>query len=186
MQDQEIIELYWHRDEKAVAESGQKYGAYCFVIANHILSNKEDADECVNDTWLAAWNSIPPQRPNRFSAFLGRITRNVSLNKFKSKYAGKRGGGELPAALDELGECIPGEDSADGAVNDAELQKCISRFLGGLPERERNIFLRRYWYVEPLAAIAERYGMKQNSVKGSLFRSREKLRKCLEKEDLMR
>lgn len=185
MQDTQIINLYWARDEQAIAESQQSYGAYCHSIAFHILYDRDDADECVNDTWLRAWNAIPPKRPGRLSLFFGTITRNLSLDRWKGKHAMKRGNGEMMLALDELAECVPDGRSTEEAVEAAELERLINEFLHTLPERECNIFLRRYWYVEEYSDIAGRYGMNLNTVKTSLFRTRARLKSFLEKEGIV-
>ncbi len=185
MKDTEIVDLYWNREERAVFETQKAYGSYCYSIAWHILYSKEDSDECVNDTWLRAWNSIPPKRPERLALFLGTITRNLSLDRWKGKHTMKRGGGEMILALDELTECVPDRRSTEETVEAAELERLLNEFLYSLPERECNIFLRRYWYVEEYGQIAKRYGMKLNTVKTSLFRTRAKLRKYLEKEGVV-
>lgn len=185
MKDTEILDLYWAREERAVSETQKAYGNYCYSIAWHILYDKEDADECVNDTWLKAWNTIPPTRPERLGLFLGTITRNLSLDRWKGKHAMKRGNGQMTVALDELGDCLPGEGSPEEAVEAAELEKLLNRFLHTLPERDCNIFLRRYWYMEEYSEIAEKYQMKLNTVKTSVFRTRAKLRDYLEKEGVV-
>ena len=182
MTDEKIVELYWDRDESALEESNRQYGRYCYSIAYNILSNREDSDECVNDTWLKAWKAIPPQHPNKFSLFVGRITRNLAFDRFKAQKAQKRGGGEFMLVLEELDECIPSEDNVENIVLDEDLNNIINSFLHTLPERERNIFLARYWYSNPLAEIARQFFMKENNVKASLFRSRKKLKTYLEKE----
>lgn len=185
MNDLKIIEMYWSRNEAAISSSQQAYGAYCFAIANNILANREDSEECVNDTWLKAWNAIPPHRPNKLSAFFGRITRNLSFNKFEARQAQKRGCGEIMLALDELFECIPDVNTPEETVTTSELIESVNAFLRTLPVRERNIFLRRYWYVESAAQIAKRFGMTAGSVKASLHRSRTKLKARLEKEEII-
>ena len=185
MQDTQIINLYWARDEQAIAESQRSYGAYCHSIAFHILYDRDDADECVNDTWLRAWNAMPPKRPGRLSLFLGTITRNLSLDRWKGKHTMKRGSGEMMLALDELAECVPDGRSTEEAVEAAELERLINEFLHTLPERECNVFLRRYWYVEEYSDIAGRYGMNLNTVKTSLFRTRARLKSFLEKEGIV-
>ncbi len=184
MEDSKIIDLYWARKEQALTETDAKYGSYCRTIAHNILRNFEDTEECVSDTWLHAWNAMPPQRPGVLSAFLGRITRNLSFDRCKYKQAEKRGGGALPLALEELGECIPDKSGVEREIERKELAAAIDAFLRTLPEKECNLFLRRYWYVDSIAAIAERYGMKENTVKSLLFRTREKLRKHLGKEGI--
>lgn len=184
MEDEKIIDLYWQRQELALVHTEQKYGAYCRTIAQNILKNREDSEECVSDTWLHAWNAIPPKRPDVLSAFLGKITRNLSLDRYKAAHADKRGGGSVPAALSELEECIPAAHGVESALESKTLSKAIDTFLRTLPERECNLFLRRYWYADSLRDVAKRYGMNENSVKSILFRTREKLRKYLEQEGI--
>ena len=185
MRDTEILDLYWAREERAILETQSVYGNYCYSIAWNILYSKEDSDECVNDTWLRAWNAMPPKRPNRLALFLGTITRNLSLDRWKEKHAMKRGNGEMLLALDELAECVPDMHSTEDAVEAAELERLINDFLHTLPERECSVFLRRYWYVEEYSDIARRYDMKLNTVKTSLFRTRAKLRDYLEREGVV-
>lgn len=184
MSDSDIIVLYWGRNESAISETARQYGGYCYSIAYNILGSKEDSDECVNDTWLKAWNAIPPQRPNKLSSFLGRITRNLSFDKYKAIAAKKRGGGEIMLAINELEECVQSAGTVEQVITDAELGKIINRFLHTLPERECNVFLSRYWYGNPLSKIATIFSMKENNVKASLFRSRVKLKAYLEKEEI--
>lgn len=185
MKDTEILDLFFDRNEQAITETQSKYGSYCFSIAFHVLHDQEDADECVNDTWMRAWNSIPPNRPDHLNVFLGTITRNLSFDRWKKKKAQKRGCGETQAQLDELEECIPaGGSSTEEIVEAKELQRAINEFLKTLPEKDCNVFLRRYWYSEEYNEIAERYGMKLNSVKTSLFRTRGKMKAFLEKQGI--
>lgn len=185
LKDTEILDLYFDRNEQAIAETQNKYGTYCFSIAYHILHDQEDSDECVNDTWMRAWNSIPPNRPDYLNIFLGTITRNLSFDRYKKKKAAKRGSGDLGVCLDELEECIPDTGSStEDAVEAAELQRMINEFLKTLPEKDCNVFLRRYWYSEEYAEIADRYGMNLNSVKTTLFRTRGKLKAYLEKQGI--
>lgn len=185
MRDTEILNLYWGREERAITETQKSYGNYCYSIAWNILRLREDAEECVNDTWLRAWNAIPPTRPQRLGLFLGTITRNLSFDRWKQKNALKRGNGEMNMALDELAECVPAAGSTEDAVEEAELRRSLNRFLGTLKERERNVFLRRYWYAEEYSDIAERYGMKLNTVKTTMFRVRGKLKEHLEREGVV-
>lgn len=185
MQDTEILDLYWKRDEQAITETQKSYGNYCYSIAYHILHTHEDSEECVNDTWLRAWKAIPPNRPQRLSLFLGTITRNLSFDRWKYKNTLKRRSGEMEVALDELAECVPAIGTTEDAVAEAELQRSLNRFLGTLKERDRNVFLRRYWYAEEYSEIAERYGMKLNTVKTTLFRVRGKLKTHLEQEGVV-
>ncbi|MCI8943064.1 MAG: sigma-70 family RNA polymerase sigma factor [Oscillospiraceae bacterium] len=182
MEDTAIIDLYWLRSEDAIQETAAKYGAYCRSIARGLLANAQDEEECVSDTWIRAWNAMPDERPNRLKLFLGKITRRLACDALRSRTAQKRGGGVYVEALEELGECVPSVPGADRIVEDRELEEVLDRFLRTLPERDCNVFLRRYWYGETLEEAARRYGMKLNTVKTSLYRSREKLRKYLEKE----
>ena len=128
LEDHAIVALYWAREERALEETDRKYGSYCRTISNNILRNREDAEECVNDTYMRAWNAMPPQRPAILSSFLGKIARNLSLDRYKARHAEKRGGGSLPLALDELGECIPGQNGVEQALAEAELARSIDRF----------------------------------------------------------
>lgn len=185
MEDRQIVELYWQRDADAIAQTNKKYGRYCYAIAQNILADARDAEECVNDTWLGAWNAMPEHRPERLSLFVGKIVRSLAYNRRKAMQTAKRGGGELPLVLDELESCVSGGPSAEREVEGAELERSINRFLHTLPQRDCNIFLRRYWYVEPLKDIAGRYGLKLNTVKTSLFRSRTKLKQYLEQEGIV-
>lgn len=185
VEDTQILDLYWERDEQAISESDKRYGRYCHSIAYNILHDREDSDECVNDTWMRAWNVIPPKRPDKLAIFLGTITRNLSIDRWKRKRARKRGNGEMDAALDELIECIPASSSVEDVVEASELEKMINDFLYDLPERDCNVFLRRYWFMEEYSAISRRYGMKLNTVKTSLHRTREKLKVYLEKEGVV-
>lgn len=182
MDDVGIIDLYWARDEQAVAETEHKYGAYCRSISYHILKNRQDVEECVNDTWVKAWNVIPPQRPFALGAFLGKITRNLSLNYYRRANAQRRGGGMVPLLLDELRDCItPGPEQQ---LERAELGRVLDRFLRQLPQRDCCIFLRRYWYMDSLEDIARQYHLALGTVKSSLYRSRQKLKTYLEQEGI--
>ena len=184
MEDQRIIELYWQRDQTAISRTDDKYGGYCRTIAYRLLRDEQDSEECVNDTWLRAWNAMPTHWPDHLGAFLGRITRHLACSRWRERQAAKRGGGELPVLLEELTACVPSVPSAAQEVEDRELERLINAFLRALPERECNVFLRRYWYGESLAEIADRYAMKLNTVKSCLYRTREKLRDHLEKEGI--
>lgn len=185
MQDQQIVTLYWQRSEEAIRCSADKYGPYCRTVARNFLPDPRDQEECVSETWIRAWNAMPPHRPNRLRLFLGKLTRCAACDALRAGTAQKRGGGAYTAALEELEECVPAAGSADQAALDRELEELVNRFLRGLPERECSVFLRRYWYVEPLETIAARYGMKVNTVKTSLRRTRERLRAYLEKEGIL-
>ena len=185
MEDSQIVDLYWQRSADAITESSTKYGDYCHAIALRILGIRMDAEECVNDTWIGAWNAMPIHRPDCLSAFLGKLTRRAACNRLDTLRAEKRGGGDLPLVLEELADCVPAAADPARAVEEAELAHAINRFLRRLPERACNVFLRRYWYAEPLADIAARYGMSEGAVKASMFRTRQKLRDHLEKEGLL-
>lgn len=185
MEDQKIIDLYWQRDEMAVACTQEKYGPYCHTISYNILANTEDARECVNDTWLQAWNAMPPQRPNRLAAFLGRITRNLSLNRLERNAAQKRGGGQVELALAELEGCIPDPVTPEQVLEEKLLVEALNRFLRGQNRHRRDIFLRRYWYLDPIDRIASQYGMHPGAVTSLLHRMRRELKKHLEKEGIV-
>nr|MBQ4457043.1 RNA polymerase sigma factor [Clostridia bacterium] len=182
MDDSRIIDLYLSRDETAIEETSRKYGAYCYTVANNILSSHEDAEECVNDTWMRTWNSIPPQRPQALKLFLLRITRNISLDRLKAVKAKKRGGGETELAIEELSECIPGAGDVIDELIEDELSGLIRRFVHSLPDTERAIFVRRYFFLESIKAVADKYGMSEGSVMTRLSRTRKKLRTLIEKE----
>ncbi len=182
MKDAAIVDLYWQRQERAIAETKTKYGAYCNAIAWRILNDASDAEECVNDTYLGAWNAMPPHRPTSLSTFLGKITRNLSLKRWRTRSAAKRGGGEVALSLDELEECVPSADSAQEHLEAAELARMLDAFLGGLPEDDRRMFVCRYWYFDSVGDIAERFGFGLSKVKMSLKRTRDKLAIYLEQE----
>ena len=181
MQDGQIVELYFARNEEAIAATSAKYNSYCMQIAMNILHNREDSEECVNDTYLAAWNSIPPQRPEKLAAYLGRLTRNLSLNRYKSMNAARRGGGELALSLNELDECIA-DNSAD--QNAEDMGRLISEFLYTQHKETRQVFVRRYFYNDSLADIADRFGMSDSKVKSMLHRTRLALKAYLEEHDI--
>lgn len=184
MEDFEIVALYWERNESAITASADKYGSYCRAISYRILHNDEDAEECVNDTWLGAWKSIPPQRPACLAAYFGKITRNLSLNRFKKYTAEKRGQGQTELVLSELEDCIPDKTSVEQIVDERILAESINAFLYTQPEQKRNIFIRRYWYLFPIKNIAEAYGMSESKVTSMLFRIRKDLKRHLEKEGI--
>lgn len=182
MEDAAIVALYWDRDESAIDESSAKYGPFCRTVALNILSVREDAEECVNDTWLRAWNAIPPARPAPLRAFFGKITRNLSLDRFRASRAMKRGGGNIELILEELGECVGSGESVEGAFDAKETAGVISRFLADQQPLQRQIFLRRYWFGDSVDDIAKRFAMRAGTVKSNLFRTRERLRGVLERE----
>lgn len=182
MEDSQIIELYWQKNTDAITETSSKYGAYCYTIADNILHSIEDSEECVNDTWLHAWNAMPPQKPNVLRMFLAKITRSLSVNRFKARSAEKRGGGEINLVLDELADCLAGGTNVEAEYEVRELEQCIRRFVRGLPERDGNVFVRRYFFTEPVAVIAKRYSLTESNVTVILSRTRKKLRLKLAKE----
>ena len=182
MADRRIIDLYWQRDENAVRETDAVYGAYCCAIARNILGSREDAEECVSDTWLQAWNSVPPQRPANLRLFLAKITRNLAFNKYKARTAYKRGGGEIAAVLDELEDCLADGTDTESAYFAKELEQGVGRFVRTLAERERCVFVRRYFFTEPVAEIAARYGLTEKNVMVILSRTRQKLKNYLKQE----
>lgn len=182
MEDDQIVELYWERDESAIKESEIKYGTYCHNIAYNILNNNEDSEECVNDTWNKAWNSIPPHRPSNLKMFLAKITRNIAFNMFNTRKRPKHSSGEINLVLDELAECIAGESDVENEYMAKELGEVVERFVRELSKREANVFLRRYFFTEPVQVISERYGISENNVMVILSRTRRKLKKKLIKE----
>ena len=181
MEDTAIIDLYWKRDEQAIVETDQKYGKYCHTVAYNVLNDVEDSRECVNDTWLRAWNSMPPKRPSILRAFLAKITRNLAFDRYRARSAAKRGNGTMEAVLDELAECADTSGNWDAveAYEAKELGEAIGRFARELPDKEVRLFVRRYFFSEATSDIARRYQMTENNVTGSLSRIRKKLRKYL-------
>lgn len=184
MDDHQIVDLYWNRQEIAISETKKKYEKYLLSIANHILARYEDAEESVNDTYLGAWNAMPPHRPAMLSTFLGKITRRLALKKHRMNTAGKRGGTEADLSLEELVECIPAGHTIDEQINNRELVLVLNDFLAGLPAHQRQIFVCRYWYCDPIAEIAQRFSWGESKVKMTLSRTREQLRLHLKKEDI--
>ncbi len=182
MTEQNILELYYSRDETAIHETELKYGSYCFSIANNILLDKEDSKECVNDTYLVTWNRIPPARPNSLKAFLGKLCRHISISKYRYNKAKKRGRGTVSLCIDELSECIPAELDLERAVEARVLINFLDNFLLSLPECERNLFTARYWYCVSTAELARSFGMNENTVKTLLRRMRKVLYEAMEKE----
>lgn len=185
MDDTQIVELYWARKESAIEETAAKYGSYCRSIAGNILQNQDDAEECVNDTWLGAWNSMPPHRPSVLSTFLGKLTRRISIDKWRHVNAKKRGDGQLPLVLAELEDCISDGKSIEEETERKLLAEVIAAFVKSLPETEQKVFLCRYWYMDSVGSIATRFRFSESKVKSMLSRTREKLRVRLEKEGLV-
>lgn len=183
MEDREIIDLYWVRDEAAIRETDRKYGRLCNYIAGHILSSKEDCEECVNDTYFAVWNAIPDKRPNRFLAYIGRVVRNLALKKYEYVAAAKRNP-EAVTSLEELGDCVCGRGSVESEIENRRIENAIDDFLWQQEEGKRNIFIRRYWYFDSIKDICERTGFGQSKVKSMLFEMRKKLKLYLEGEGI--
>lgn len=182
MEDSKIIELFNKRDETAVRAISEKYGALCASVSRNILQNSEDVEECLNDTYMRAWESIPPANPKHLSSYLAKIAKNISLNRYKSVHCEKRGGGAPTLVLDELTELEP--FAAGGVAETAERRELldeINRFLGGLKKEKRIIFVRRYWYCDEISELAAAFGMSENSVFAVLSRTRAELKKHLKK-----
>ena len=182
MNDKNIVDMYFNRDEEAITQTDKKYGRYCYSIAYNILTNKEDAEESVSDTYMTAWRAIPPRRPSALSTFLGKITRHISIDRWRERSAYKRGGGEVTLALEELEDCVAGLQNVEMEYERKELIRAYVKFLDTLPVTERRVFLCRYWYVDSVEAIAEKFGFSQSKVKTMLHRTRAKLRKQLAEE----
>ena len=180
MEDSKIVTLYWERSQRAIAETAKKYGAYCYRIAHNILHNEQDAEECVNDTWVRAWGAIPPQEPQCLLAFLGKITRRLALDRYKAAGTQKRGGGELTTVLEEWQGVLPPELSAEHI----DLKTALDRFLHDLPALRRRLFVQRYWYMLSVKEIARDNALGESNVKMQLLRTREMLKEFLEKEGI--
>lgn len=185
MEDSFIVDLYWRRDEQAIAETERKYGGACEGIARRFLPAAEDAEEIVQDAYLSLWNTIPPQRPEHFAAYLFRTVRNAAFSRFRADSAQKRGGGEASAAIDELAECVAGRDNVEQIIEARELSHAVNAFLHTLSRNDRIIFTARYYLALPAPAIAERLGCREGRVHTSLCRSRKRLRDYLIKEELL-
>lgn len=185
MEDSKILELFFRRQESAIEHTREKYGAYCASLAGNILDRPEDVEEVLNDTWLRAWNSIPPQMPTHLKLYLARIARNLAFDRFRSEQRLKRGGGEVTLALEELKTCLPASAGPETLLEAKELQQCVNRFLATLPQREREIFLLRYFHVKSMDDIARQYRLSQSGVRTVLMRTRRKLKDHLKKEEYL-
>ena len=185
MNDEQIINLFLTRSEKAIYEAKEKYEKYCYDIAYNILHNIEDSEECVNDAYLQAWNTIPPQKPNFLASFLGKITRNLAINKYKYNSAKKRGIGRMDIILDELEECLPAKDNIEQEVEDKIAIESLNVFLSMQKSRTRKIFIRRYWYMDSIKEIAKDFNMSESNVKMTLSRTRIALKMFMEKEGVL-
>ena len=185
MEDSKIVELYLQRDENAIKETKEKYEKYCSYIANNILNSTLDTEECVNDTYLATWNSIPPNKPDSLRAYIGRIIRNIAINRYNSNKAKKRNE-NIEIALDELSEVI-GDSESDGRnlTDELTVKYALNVFVGSLKQETREIFIRRYWYLSSIKEIARDYGISESKVKVTLLRTRERLREFLRKEGIV-
>lgn len=184
MEDSQIINLYFARSEQAIQETDTKYGGYCYSIAYNILASPEDAEESVSDTYLSAWNAMPPRRPPLLAAFLGKITRNISIDRWRKYRAFKRGEGQMEIALEELKECVSGRESAEDTAIRREILAGINRFLDTLDDTQRSVFLCRYWYLDSTEEIAEKSGFTVSKVKSMLLRIRKRLYAFLQEEGL--
>ena len=184
MEDRKIVDLYWQRDENAIPETAAKFGGYCRTIAYNILSDAEDAEECLNDTWLRAWNTMPTNRPSRLAPYLGKLSRWISLTRLREKTSLKRGGGETELVLDELADAVDSGADVEKAVELKELNAALRRFLKTLGETERQVFLARYWFIASIAEIAEKFGFSESKVTSMLHRTRKKLLAYLKEEGL--
>ena len=184
MDDQQIVDLYWARSEQAIQESEYKYGAFCRSIARNILLQEQDAEECVNDTWHRAWNTMPPQRPASLRAYLVRLVRNLSIDRWRARKSQKRGEG-LEALVLELEDCVPAVPSAEEETEARELSRTIDRWLDGLPREDRVLFVRRYWYGQRLDELSGQLGWSPNRVSQRLLRLRTGLKRYLEREGVV-
>lgn len=182
MEDHQIVELYWQRDQLAIDQTERKYGNYLTKIAYHILYDLEDCAESVNDTYMAAWNAIPPHRPQSLCAFLSKLTRRIAIDLLRKKQSAKRGSGEYALSLEELSQCLPGGDDPEETVNGRELASCIEAFLRQLPEKTRNVFLGRYFYMDSVKEVARYCGLTESNAKVLLHRTRLALGEYLKKE----
>ena len=182
MKDEEIIELYWNRDQRAIRETQNSYQRYCGRIAGNILASFEDREECLNDTWLRAWNSMPDQRPAALKLYLGRLTRWLCLDRLRREGREKRGGGEFSVAWEELEDCLAAPGTPEGHLEQAELAGILKRFLAGLRKEERTVFLARYWFGCSIAEIARTHNCGQSKIKTMLHRTRKKLQQTLREE----
>ena len=185
MEDKDIIRLYFDRAEDAIGKTAEKYGSLCHAIAKNVLGNDEDAKECVNDTYLAVWNKIPPNRPQKLSVYLGKITRRIAIDTVRKQTAQRRRSNEFDLALDELNDCIGGGMQPDQAIEQKELSKVINSFLHSLPKTEQKVFVRRYFYLESIETVAKRFSFTESKVKSMLKRTRDKLKRYLEQEDML-
>lgn len=184
MEDEKIIDLFWERSESAISETSKKYGRYCQKIALNILNNREDAEECENDAYIALWNTIPPNRPSFLKVFLGRMVRNISLDKYDYNTAKKRNN-KFDIILSELEECIASTENVESIYEKGQVSKAISDFLRSIDKDKRIVFIRRYWYSDSISDISQLLGFSESKIKSMLFRTRNKLKVHLKKEGLL-
>lgn len=182
MEDFEIVELYWDRNENAITQTERKYGKYCRKIAYSILNNREDTEESVSDTWLQTWNSIPPQRPENLGTYCGKICRNIAINLYEKLSAAKRGGSETDACLDEMAELVGKESDVEEQLDLSVLRDTVNGFLRRCEKSARIVFVQRYWYMQSIKEIAKENRMSESNVKMTLSRTRSKLKEYLEEE----
>ncbi len=182
MEDSEIVRLFWDRNENAISAAAKKHGKRCRSIAENILHNREDAEDCVNDTYLKIWDLIPPNSPQVLGAFMCKIAKHTAINMLKARNREKRGGGNIPLAFEELEDCIPDKSNIENAYERQELIRKVNDFLETLPLENRRVFILRYWYCCELSEIADRFGTRKNTISVMLNRTRRKLRDYLEKE----
>lgn len=182
MDDEKILDLFFERDEAALEATAQKYGSYCRAVAQGILHDREDALECVNDTYLRAWGAIPPKRPGVLRIYLGKITRNLSLDKYRRRHAAKRGGDTVTILHSELNECVPGGNNIEAEAEASHITSAIDASLRRMSQEMRLVFMRRYWHADSVETIAARFNISVGKVKSMLFRARQKLRADLEGE----
>lgn len=184
MEDEKILRLYFERNERAITETDKKYGSLCRSIALKLLGNKEDAEECVNDTYHSAWNRIPPEFPRCFAAFLGRITRNISVSRYRTRTAAKRDSG-LSTLLSELEDCIPSAASTEESLETKELSRCISGWLDSIDDDDCALFVRRYWYGDSIKELSAQTGVSAQNLTQRLFKLRKNLKTVLEAEGVI-
>lgn len=182
LDDGVIIDMLFDRDESALTELSRKYGSYCASIANNILRNREDSEECVNDTYMKTWESIPPEKPRILAAFLAKITRNLAIDRYRRDHSKKRGGDDMELIFEELEECVSDGSSVEATAERREILAAVNRFLGKLSAKNRIMFVSRYCYCESVHDIAARFGVKENNVSVSLNRTRAQLREYMRKE----
>lgn len=184
VEDKTIVDLFWNRKESAIIETSKKYGNYLFKISFNILYSKEDSEECVNDTYLKAWNSIPPTRPNLLKAFLGKITRNLSIDLYRKNHTKGRGSGEVEIAIEELSSIIKSEEDINEILDEKYLVDKINEFLENINIKDRKIFLLRYFYLYSSKEIEKLTNIKVSTINTILYRTRNKLKEHLEKEGI--